>query len=57
MIVAVKKTVYPNGQEIERNGSMKVELDQAPNTREFNKFFERVYRNLRKEYRCNSRNR
>lgn len=57
MIVAVKKTVYPNGQEVERNGSMKIELEQAPNTKEFNKFFERVYRNLKRQYRCNTRSR
>ena len=52
MIVAVKKTVYPNGEEVERNGVMKVELDKAPDTKQFNKFFEGLYKNLNKQYKC-----
>ncbi len=56
MIVAVRKTVYPNGQEVEHNGSMKVELDQAPDTKQFNKFFDTLYKSINKQYKCSLRN-
>lgn len=56
MIVSVKKTVYPNGQEIEYTNGMKVEVGQAPDTKQFNRFHKEIFKSLKKQYKCNSRN-
>jgi hypothetical protein len=48
MIVAVRKTIFPDGRVKKYRNGMKVVAGQAPPTKEFNRWMQAIYNKLKK---------
>jgi hypothetical protein len=48
MVVAVRKTIYPDGRVKKYRNGMKVVAAPAPPTKEFNKWMQAIYNKLKR---------